>query len=103
MEDLQNKLHQAETYARKMQMINQRKNPKNPMNEEFAVLIAELESIRARLSILDHERSQALEQNAKLRSKLEHNQRDFDKERQFLPLLHKVRGPVGPQNPMLRR
>merc|ERR1719329_528227 len=39
--------------------------------------------------------------NFSLMQKLEQNTRRLELERQFLPLLHKVRGPVGPQNPML--
>jgi hypothetical protein len=103
LEDVQNRLAQAEATARKIQMMSRKKAEKNSVNEEFAELIAELESIRARISVLDHERGQALERNAWLQRKLDSNQREHDKERQFLPLLHTLRGPIGPQNPTLRR
>lgn len=71
--------------------------------EKFAQLIEELEEMRDKLIRLGHEKDMEKEQNTKLKGKLQQNQRRLELERQFLPLLHKVRGPVGPANAVLQK
>mmetsp|Transcript_107481 Transcript_107481/g.303880 ORF Transcript_107481/g.303880 Transcript_107481/m.303880 type:complete len:486 (-) Transcript_107481:111-1568(-) len=65
--------------------------------EKFAQLIAELEDMRDRLSKLGRQYSAERDGNASLQLKLDKNQRRMELERQFLPLLHKARGPLGPK------
>lgn len=65
--------------------------------EKFAQLIAELEDMRDRLSKLGRQYSAEKDGNASLQLKLDKNQRRMELERQFLPLLHQARGPLGPK------
>jgi len=69
--------------------------------EKFALLIADLEEMRDRLAFLSRESEMERNTAAWLKAKLGQNRRSLELERQFLPLLHKVRGPVGPKNKML--
>jgi len=71
--------------------------------EKFAQLIAELEEMRDRLTWLGSEHQRDKEQNRILGLKLDQNKRRLELERQFLPLLHKVKGPVGPKNPLFQK
>jgi len=71
--------------------------------EKFAQLITELEDLRDRLSVLGAEHNREREQAKLLNLKLDQNKRRLELERQFLPLLHKVRGPVGPKNPLFQK
>lgn len=71
--------------------------------EKFALLIADLEEMRDRLGLLSRESEMERNTAAWLKSKLGQNRRTLELERQFLPLLHKVRGPVGPKNRMLEK
>jgi len=71
--------------------------------EKFAQLIAELEEMRDRLNWLGAEHQRGREQNRILGLKLDQNKRRLELERQFLPLLHKVKGPVGPKNPLFQK
>eukprot|EP00929_Paragymnodinium_shiwhaense_P003930 TRINITY_DN104659_c0_g1_i1.p1 TRINITY_DN104659_c0_g1~~TRINITY_DN104659_c0_g1_i1.p1 ORF type:complete len:552 (+),score=144.75 TRINITY_DN104659_c0_g1_i1:51-1706(+) len=70
--------------------------------ERFAQLVAELEELRDKLAALGRDSEYDRERSAWLTAKLEQNKRRLELERQFLPLLHKVRGPVGPKNPELK-
>lgn len=71
--------------------------------EKFAQLITELEDMRDRLNVLGAENDKEKEQTKMLGLKLDQNKRRLELERQFLPLLHKVRGPVGPKNPLFQK
>jgi len=72
--------------------------------EKFAQLIVELEELRDKMGNLgsakDSEKDNAID-NLKLQ--LGQNRRRMELERQFLPLLHKVRGPIGPENVSLKK
>eukprot|EP00927_Polykrikos_kofoidii_P082146 TRINITY_DN8084_c0_g1_i1.p1 TRINITY_DN8084_c0_g1~~TRINITY_DN8084_c0_g1_i1.p1 ORF type:complete len:545 (-),score=136.32 TRINITY_DN8084_c0_g1_i1:95-1603(-) len=70
--------------------------------EKFAMLLAELETMKDKLALLGREGEFERENAAWLRAKLDQNRRRLELERQFLPLLHKARGPVGPKNPALK-
>jgi len=71
--------------------------------EKFAQLIGDLEMMRDKLVILGSEHDREAQQANLLRMKLDQNKRRLELERQFLPLLHKVRGPVGPKNPLFNK
>jgi DNA repair exonuclease SbcCD ATPase subunit len=71
--------------------------------EKFALLIADLEEMRDRLGVLSRESEIERNTAAWLKAKLGQNRRTLELERQFLPLLHKVRGPVGPKNRALEK
>eukprot|EP00933_Yihiella_yeosuensis_P051530 TRINITY_DN49485_c0_g1_i1.p1 TRINITY_DN49485_c0_g1~~TRINITY_DN49485_c0_g1_i1.p1 ORF type:complete len:537 (+),score=158.51 TRINITY_DN49485_c0_g1_i1:103-1713(+) len=71
--------------------------------EKFSQLVEELEAMKDKLDYLGQQRDNENELVARLKGKLTANSRNLALERQFLPLLHKASGPVGPQNPMLKR
>jgi len=71
--------------------------------EKFAQLIAEMESMRDKMTVLGAEHNREYHQASLLKMKLDMNRRQLELERQFLPLLHKVRGPVGPKNPLFNK
>lgn len=71
--------------------------------EKMAQLIADLEDMRDRLTYLGSEADRERYQCNVLKGKLEQNSRRLELERQFLPLLHKVRGPVGPKHALLQK
>merc|ERR1719454_1850382 len=64
---------------------------------KFAELIAQLEEMKNNLSVLSKDCAHEKETNAWLNRQLDKNKRQLELERQFLPLLRKVRGPVGPK------
>lgn len=66
--------------------------------EKFAQLVAELEDMRDRMSALGRQYDSEKANSVCLRQKLDKNQRRLELERQFLPLLHKARGPLGPKD-----
>mmetsp|Transcript_145854 Transcript_145854/g.254459 ORF Transcript_145854/g.254459 Transcript_145854/m.254459 type:complete len:627 (-) Transcript_145854:166-2046(-) len=66
---------------------------------KFAELIGQLEEMKSQLSALWKDCMKETETNDWLRRQLDKNKRQLELERQFLPLLHKVRGPVGPKMP----
>lgn len=70
--------------------------------EKFSLLVGELEQLREHLTSLGHEREQDKDMCDFLKTQLQQNRRRLELERQFLPLLHKARGPVGPQNPTVK-
>lgn len=71
--------------------------------EKFAQLISEMELMRDKLVVLGSDHDREAQQSNLLRMKLDQNKRRLELERQFLPLLHKVRGPVGPKNPLFNK
>jgi len=71
--------------------------------EKMAQLISDLEDMRDRLTWLGSSADSAHQQSSLLRVKLDTNSRRLDLERQFLPLLHKVTGPVGPKHPLIQK
>lgn len=71
--------------------------------EKFAQLIRELEEMRDRMLWLGNQANKERTEFSALKAKLDTNSRRLELERQFLPLLHKVRGPVGPKHPVLQK
>jgi len=64
--------------------------------EKFAQLIIELEELRDQMNGIGSEKDNEKELIHSLRQQLSRNRRRWELERQFLPLLHQVKGPVGP-------
>lgn len=62
---------------------------------KFAELIAQLEEMKNQLSVLSKDCDHKKDTNEWLCRQLDKNKRQLELERQFLPLLRKVRGPVG--------
>mmetsp|Transcript_59903 Transcript_59903/g.106548 ORF Transcript_59903/g.106548 Transcript_59903/m.106548 type:complete len:522 (-) Transcript_59903:122-1687(-) len=71
--------------------------------EKFAQLIVELEELRDKLGNIGTSKDSDKDALDALKLKLGQNRRRMELERQFLPLLHKVNGPVGPQNRSLKK
>lgn len=71
--------------------------------EKFAQLISELEGMQHKLTTMGAEHDRESQQANVLKMKLDMNKRRLELERQFLPLVHKVRGPVGPKNPLFNK
>eukprot|EP00747_Dinoflagellata_sp_TGD_P167789 gnl/TRDRNA2_/TRDRNA2_192900_c0_seq1.p1 gnl/TRDRNA2_/TRDRNA2_192900_c0~~gnl/TRDRNA2_/TRDRNA2_192900_c0_seq1.p1 ORF type:complete len:590 (+),score=163.23 gnl/TRDRNA2_/TRDRNA2_192900_c0_seq1:69-1838(+) len=69
--------------------------------EKFNELIRELEALRDRCEKIGSEYENEKERTWFLRGQLDRNRRRLELERQFLPLLRQVKGPVGPKNPIL--
>mmetsp|Transcript_32179 Transcript_32179/g.67288 ORF Transcript_32179/g.67288 Transcript_32179/m.67288 type:complete len:316 (-) Transcript_32179:47-994(-) len=64
--------------------------------EKFAQLIIELEELRDQMNLIGTEKDNEKELIHSLKQQLSRNRRRWELERQFLPLLHQVKGPVGP-------
>lgn len=64
---------------------------------KFAELIAQMEEMKSQLSVIMKDCLHEKSQNDWLSRNLDKNRRQLELERQFLPLLRKVRGPVGPK------
>lgn len=64
---------------------------------KFAELIAQLEEMKNQLSVIAKDYANEKEDKDRLRMQFDKNRRQLELERQFLPLLRKVRGPVGPK------
>jgi len=71
--------------------------------EKFAQLISELEGMQHKLTTMGAEHDRESQQANLLKMKLDMNKRRLELERQFLPLVHMVRGPVGPKNPLFNK
>lgn len=64
--------------------------------EKFSQLIIELEELRDQMNLIGTEKDNEKELIHSLKQQLSRNRRRWELERQFLPLLHQVKGPVGP-------
>merc|ERR1712187_130797 len=69
--------------------------------EKLAQLVAKLEEMREKLAWLGREHDADKSKSQWLQSQLNQKTRSMELERQFLPLIHKIRGPIGPQNEVL--
>lgn len=99
-----NQLQQAEIMAKHMRetaLKAKREAACSVPPEKFAKLMAELEEMRERLVAMGNDCDREHAGNITLVQRLEQNTRRLELERQFLPLLHKVRGPVGPKHAVL--
>lgn len=101
-DELQRQIHFAKHFRDSMLKSNTGGNS-SISAEKFQELISELEHLKEMLDTLGSERDRAKKQAEFLRSKLDVQTRRLELERQFLPLLHKVRGPVGPKNPLFTK
>ncbi|CAK0881663.1 unnamed protein product, partial [Prorocentrum cordatum] len=66
--------------------------------EKFSQLVGLLEDTKDRMAQMGLELDGHREESASLKSKLLRNQRRLELERQFLPLLHRASGPLGPKS-----
>ncbi|CAE8598422.1 unnamed protein product, partial [Polarella glacialis] len=71
--------------------------------EKFSELIIQLEEMKAKMGQLGEERDRERETSFLLKSQLNDKRRTAELERQFLPLLHKVTGPIGPCHPSMKK
>eukprot|EP00971_Amphidinium_carterae_P183000 3631408-Amphidinium_carterae.1 len=67
--------------------------------KKFAMLIADLEEMKDRLTRLGKEYGKERTIGEALKGELERRQRQLELERQFLPFLHVSRGPLGQKAP----
>jgi len=97
LRDISSELQQALTQARRMQLLAEKlkKDGGGPLKDRIAQLIADLDAARNKLVIAVRERDEAVEQTDGLHRKLGQTTRKMELERQFLPLIHLTRGPVG--------
>lgn len=65
--------------------------------EKLAELIEQLEVMREHLDRISQDYRTERSAHRDLMEKMETNRRQFELERQFLPLIHKARGPLGPK------
>mmetsp|Transcript_18455 Transcript_18455/g.38067 ORF Transcript_18455/g.38067 Transcript_18455/m.38067 type:complete len:550 (+) Transcript_18455:150-1799(+) len=65
--------------------------------EKLAELIEQLEVMREHLDRMGRDYRTEREAHRELMEKMETNRRRFELERQFLPLIHRARGPLGPK------
>eukprot|EP00913_Durusdinium_trenchii_P028949 g27143.t1 len=70
--------------------------------EKFAQLIMELEELKDQMRSIGSDRDHEKEAINSLRQQLRRNRRRWELERQFLPLLHQVKGPVGAPSTTLK-
>merc|ERR1719356_2115516 len=66
--------------------------------EKFSQLVGLLEETKDRMAQMGRELDGHRDESACLKSKLMRNQRRLELERQFLPLLHRASGPLGPKS-----
>eukprot|EP00930_Biecheleria_cincta_P004453 TRINITY_DN105367_c0_g1_i1.p1 TRINITY_DN105367_c0_g1~~TRINITY_DN105367_c0_g1_i1.p1 ORF type:complete len:525 (-),score=143.15 TRINITY_DN105367_c0_g1_i1:52-1626(-) len=70
--------------------------------EKFAFLIMELEELREKMHHVGTTKEPDRGLIDKMKLQMDQSRRRMELERQFLPLLHKVQGPVGPQSKMIK-
>lgn len=97
LRDVSSELQQALTQARRMQLLAEKlkKEGAGALKDRIAQLIADLDGARSKLVIAAKERDDAVDQMDGLHRKLGQTTRKMELERQFLPLIHLARGPVG--------
>merc|ERR1719253_1459741 len=66
--------------------------------EKFSQLVGYLEEVKDRMAQMGRELDGQREESTCLKLKLMRNQRRLELERQFLPLLHRATGPLGPKS-----
>jgi len=84
-------------HMRELALKSKREAAQSVSPQKFAELMAHLEEMKNNLSALMKECNLEKDNSAWLLRCLDKNKRQLELERQFLPLLRKVRGPVGPK------
>jgi len=84
-------------HMRELALKSKREAAQSVSPQKFAELMAHLEEMKNNLSSLMKECNLEKDNSAWLLRCLDKNKRQLELERQFLPLLRKVRGPVGPK------
>lgn len=105
LRDMKSELEQALIQARRMELLVQKlKNGSgSALQEKIAQLIADLQLATTKLKQACFERDDALDKNDKLYKHLGSTMRKMELERQFLPLIHQAKGPVGQQHQALMK
>lgn len=93
--EINSELQQAIIQARRAMLLAQGKKKDAAMEDRLAQLIKDLEATKNKLASVSKERDQARTENDSLNRRLGQNQRKMELERQFLPLLHLAKGPIG--------
>jgi len=88
-------LQDAVSQVKRMAMMAAKKKGPDTSQEDFADLIAELSSMRERLDALTVDYKREKQTSWMLQQSLRQTSRKMELERQFLPLKHSMRGPVG--------
>lgn len=104
MRALNAEMQQAVLLARHMKevMIRAKRDAASSVSPAmFAELMDSLERMRENLAAMTRNYEHEKDNSAEIQRQLDKNQRRLELERQFLPLLRQVRGPVGPKNSML--
>lgn len=97
-------MQQAVLLARHMKemMIRAKRDAASSVSPAmFAELMDALERMRENLATMTRNYESEKDASAELQRQLDKNRRRLELERQFLPLLRQVRGPVGPKNSIL--
>jgi len=101
-DELQNAIttskHMKETAVKAMRQPGSCISP-----EKFAQLIMELEELKDQMRSIGTDRDSEKEAINSLRHQLRRNRRRWELERQFLPLLHQVKGPVGAPSSQVKK
>ncbi|CAE8581668.1 unnamed protein product [Polarella glacialis] len=104
---LQAELQEALTLAKHLRALSMRSSKGGGGGfisaEKFSELIIQLEEMKAKMGQLGEERDRERETSFLLKSQLNDKRRTAELERQFLPLLHKVTGPIGPCHPSMKK
>lgn len=105
IQQLADELQHALTTAKQMkeQAVKSMRQPASCITpEKFAQLIMELEELKDQMRSIGSDRDHEKEAINSLRQQLRRNRRRWELERQFLPLLHQVKGPVGAPSTTLK-
>lgn len=80
-----------------MELASQKakRNVSEAFQDRLAQLLADLEAANDRLAVVGRERDRARESSTWLHKQLGQKTRRLELERQFLPLVHLARGPLG--------
>lgn len=71
--------------------------------EKFSQLVAQLEDLKDKLDVAAQDNDHLRQDRCWLQDKLDRNQRRLELERQFLPLVHAARGPLGAKEAPAKR
>ncbi|CAK0820288.1 unnamed protein product, partial [Prorocentrum cordatum] len=95
---LSGEMEQAVILARHMRetaLKVKRDASKSVSPEKFSQLVAQLEDMKDKLDVASKDNDHLRQDRCWLQDKLDRNQRRLELERQFLPLVHAARGPLG--------
>lgn len=103
---LTGEMEQAVILARHMRetaLKVKRDASKSVSPEKFSQLVAQLEDLKDKLDVASQDNDHMRQDRCWLQDKLDRNQRRLELERQFLPLVHAARGPLGAKESPAKR